>query len=99
MDFQNKVKQNIAALLTKKGILPQEVKSFLETLDVETSTAVLKKGSSNKTEADNLMGQISINKTANNQNGKWNEKILAVLQNEKILISDKVDKKISPDKG
>lgn len=86
-DFQKKIKQNIAALLREKGIPPQQVKSFLETLNVDYTRSLLKKANPKTIEATELLNRIDINHHQDWHRGGWHEKIFEILKGERLLIT------------
>ena len=97
-DLQKKIKQDIAALLRDKGIPPQEVKSFLETLNVDFTRSRLNDKSSKKGDG-NLVNNIVIKEKPHWQKGEWNEKILEILRDERLLVSNDINGKNSHEQG
>ena len=91
-DIQNSIKQNITALLSKKGIPPQEIKSFLENLNVQFAKSTLQTTTKNSTESQALLNQLTISTQTAWRKGVWNEKILAILQGERVLITKHANK-------
>jgi hypothetical protein len=94
-DAQQKIKQEIAQLLRQKGVPPQEVKSFLETLSVgyarkilrdEDTAALPEKG---KTTRDGLdfLNRVVIRARPEWYKEGWHEKILKILKGEGIPVT------------
>ena len=98
-DTQKTIKQNIAALLREKGMQPQEVKSFLENINIEVSKSVLKGGASLKQEENIPLNQVVMKDQSAWQKGTWNEKVLGILKNERLLIGDDAGKGLFQDQG
>lgn len=98
-DIQKTIKQNIAALLREKGIPPQEVKSFLENINVEISKSALKGETIRKSGVNIPLNQVYMKNQTAWQEGTWNEKILGILRNERLLISNDAGKGLLPDQG
>ena len=84
-DIQKKIKQNIAGLLREKGIPPQEVKSFLETLTVDSTRSLLYKPDSPAIESTALLNRVVIRSQSEWNKGGWKEKILEILNKENLL--------------
>ena len=93
-DHQKIIKQNIAGLLREKGIPPQEIKSFLETMNVSYAKSLLKKfeaieGASLKgrleAESVDLLNRVVIRSQPDWQKGGWQEKILNILKEESFV--------------
>ncbi len=100
-DFQKKIKQNIAEVLREKGIPPQEVKSFLETLNVDYTKSLLKDNTIKKPELDLLLNQAFLKKQPEWQRGGWHEKIMGILKEERLLIGNdaNANKALLPEQG
>ena len=97
--MQKKIKQNIAGLLREKGIPPQEVKSFLETLNVELTRSALKGNSAKNTHLSSILDQAVMRNRSGWQKDKWQEKILAILKDERLLITKDSNLSLSQERG
>jgi len=91
-EAQKKIKEEMAQLLREKGVPPQEVKSFLETLSVGYARSMAKKADpalsgSEKTAAEGdvnaLMDKVVLQRDRAHPKVAGREKILDVLQGEK----------------
>lgn len=92
-DMQKKIKETIAALLREKGVPPQEVKGFLETLTVESVKSQLKKTNPEllgltkaqlEADANYLFGRVVIRSQKEWKNNGWQEKFLKVFNGESL---------------
>jgi hypothetical protein len=90
-DVQKKVKEEIGQLLREKGVPPQEVKSFLETLTVGYGRTLSKKAETGQTGAEKAEGDASakavmekvvLRTEAKRTSDEWRDKILSILQKE-----------------
>jgi flagellar hook-length control protein FliK len=91
-DVQKQIREEIAGLLRDKGMPPQEVKSFLETLTVShvkimSKNAGMDPEASKKSEADAkaLMEKVVLSSERKPPADEWRERILQILQKEKGL--------------
>lgn len=91
-DIQKNIKQNIAGLLREKGVPPQEVKSFLETLSVEYTKSILKGMNPRMLEPADLLNRVVIRSQPEWHMEGWQEKIAAILKNEHLLITKGLEK-------
>ena len=89
-DAQKKIKEEIGRLMRERGIPPQEVKSFLETLTPAKAGAMVKKTQAvdpdgKKTEADakGLMEKVVLDSSRKAPQEDGSERILQQLQKEK----------------
>ncbi|MBW2610026.1 MAG: flagellar hook-length control protein FliK [Deltaproteobacteria bacterium] len=98
-DIQKKIKQDIATLLRGKGIPPQEVKSFLETLSVDYTRSILKKAAAPTTESTDLLNQVFIKSRPDWHKGGWQEKIFEILRGERLLITKDSNKNWFQEQG
>jgi flagellar hook-length control protein FliK len=89
-DFLKHVKQNIASLLREKGIPAQEVKSFLETFSLDMTKTTKKEA--NEQRSDIPLTRINVNDLISPRGNSWNERILGILKNERIIIADQFNK-------
>ncbi|MFH1490503.1 MAG: flagellar hook-length control protein FliK [Pseudomonadota bacterium] len=96
-DLQKVMKQNIAALLKERGIPPQEIKSFLETMTVDYAKTLLNKADAasgrpkgQEASAD-LLNRVVIRKQPEWHKGGWHEKILDVLKQENLIAEKDLD--------
>jgi hypothetical protein len=95
-DVQQKIKEAIAALLQKQGIPPQEIKRFLETLTIDHARVILNKadlvkpdGTAGKAEGQlqDLFNRVVLKPKPEATDRAWQDKILNVLQKERIVLS------------
>jgi hypothetical protein len=95
-DIQKTIKQNISALLREKGIPPEEVKAFLETLAVESAGSLTKKFNpvlaglskdQQQAPAAYLFNRVVIRSQQGSHKGGWHEKIMEILREEELLIT------------
>ena len=91
-DIQKKIKQNIAGLLREKGVPTQEVKSFLETLSVGYTKSILKGMNPRMPEPADLLNRVVIRSQPEWHMEGWQEKIVAILKNEHLLITKGLEK-------
>ena len=96
-DGQKQIREEIGALLREKGMKPQEVKSFLETLTVSHARTISKSAgvdpeAARKAEADAkaLMEKVVISSDRKPATDESRERILQILQKEKGLGKDGV---------
>ncbi|MBW1768333.1 MAG: flagellar hook-length control protein FliK [Deltaproteobacteria bacterium] len=90
--IQKKIKQNIAGLLREKGVPPQEVKSFLETLSVGYTRSILKGMNASMIEPSDLLNRVVIRSQPEWHREGWQERIIAILKNEHLLNTKDLDK-------
>jgi hypothetical protein len=86
-DSQLEIKRALAGMLMEKGIPPEEVKSFLDTLSVKYARSILKQQEALGEDElaanrDAVLNQLSLNKKQGWKDGNWREKILAILKEE-----------------
>ena len=95
------IKQTLAGLLSEKGIPPQEVKSFLESLSLESAKSLSKKGNQAlsglskgdfERETAYLFNRVVIRSQPEFQKGGWQEKIIEILKKEQILTTKDFNK-------
>ena len=100
-DIRKKIKQTLAGLLREKGIPPQEVKSFLESLSLESAKSLSKKGNPSlmglskadfERETAYLFNRVVIRSQPEFQKGGWQEKIIEILKNEQLLTTKDFNK-------
>ena len=89
-DFLKHVKQNMASLLREKGIPAQEVKSFLETFNLDMAKTTKKEA--NEPCSDIPLARVSVKDLMSSRGNSWNERILGILKNERIIIADQFNK-------
>lgn len=89
-DFLKHVKQNMASLLREKGIPAQEVKSFLETFNLDMAKTTKKEA--NEPRSDIPLARVSVKDLMSSRGNSWNERILGILKNERIIIADQFNK-------
>jgi flagellar hook-length control protein FliK len=89
-DGQRQIREEIARLLRDKGLPPQEVKNFLETLTAGHAKSLTMKGAGDpdalkKAEADakEIAGKVVLGAERRQPLDEWREKILQILQKEK----------------
>ncbi|MBN1847723.1 MAG: flagellar hook-length control protein FliK [Deltaproteobacteria bacterium] len=98
-DVQQDIKQNISYLLMKKGIPPQDVKTFLEGLDIQYVKATLRAAAPQTMQSDPLLSQVTISNQTVWGKGGWDEKILGILRGERIIVMKDANKDRLEDKG
>lgn len=98
-DVQQNIKQNISSLLIQKGIPPQDVKSFLEGLNIQYAKSTLRATAPPSTEPNALLSQVTISNQSVWGKGGWDEKILAILQGERVIITKGENKGRIGEKG
>jgi hypothetical protein len=91
LPIENKLKQELAALLREKGVPPEEVKSFLETLSLKQMD--VKAPMIRPVSSTNLLEGVVISNGRDWQSSPWKEKIL------KILLGDQYQTKQAAYKG
>lgn len=100
-DTQKKVKEGIGQLLREKGVPPQEVKSFLETLTVGHGRTLSRKAETGQTGAEKadaeasakaVMEKVVLRTDPRRPSEEWREKILAILQNERGLPRESLER-------
>ncbi|MBW1720701.1 MAG: flagellar hook-length control protein FliK [Deltaproteobacteria bacterium] len=93
-ELQQKVKSEIAGILRRKGVPPEEVKAFLERLSIKThsgnsraedpiNAAPRGKGAS-EAEAMNLLSQVVIKPRSDQRPGGWQKRIMEILRQENL---------------
>lgn len=91
-DFFREIKQNLAVLLREKGIPPQEVKSFLETMSVDFSKSLLKKSTDQAPEIHMLLNQAYVKDPSRWKKDGWHEKIMNILKDNNVFVSKNSDR-------
>jgi flagellar hook-length control protein FliK len=81
-DTQKSLKHHIATLLREKGVPPQKVKSFLETLSVDQARFLLGKGRYAPEACNDLLNRAAVRSRPEWHKGGWQEKILDILRKE-----------------
>ena len=90
-DAQKKMKEEIGQLLRQKGVPPQEVKSFLETLAVGYGRTLSKKAETGQAGAEKaeaeagakaMMEKVVLRTDSKRPSDEWRDKILTILQKE-----------------
>lgn len=105
-DGQKQIREEIGALLREKGMQPQEVKSFLESLTVSHARTISKNAGvdpegARKAEADAkaLMEKVVISSDRKPATDETRERILQILQKEKGLGKDALKKEWLQEEG
>lgn len=80
-DILKVIRNDISSLLSDKGIPPQEIKRFLETMRVEHTVPLAQKGSNLESGTETLMDQVVLKKDTEWADDKPQEKIIAILKN------------------
>ena len=91
-DLQKEIKQNIASVLSKKGIPPQEIKSFLENLNIDFAKTALNKLNTSGDESGDLLTQIFVKGNKDFSANGWTERIMEALKGNRILITKNAGK-------
>jgi Flagellar hook-length control protein FliK len=84
-DTQQNIKSSLAGILQKKGVPPQEVKSFLEGMTVEYARSVARSGTAQDGKSATaakvgLWNGMVLKPQHEMKEGPWTEKILAILK-------------------
>lgn len=100
-DSKQSIKQDIAVLLREKGIPPEEVKKFLETLDIKQPETGFKNSTidGKSTGSDNLLNHVVIKNKQQWTDGGLQEKILGILKKENIFQDINPNKNWFQDQG
>ncbi|MBN2126541.1 MAG: flagellar hook-length control protein FliK [Deltaproteobacteria bacterium] len=103
LDVQKRIKQELTHLLREKGVPPQEVKSFLEGLSVERARSLatsdqgtLKGGGTARNDASaEILDQVVLKQKAEWSKGAWHEKIMDILNKERLVLNPGSDKTVA----
>jgi hypothetical protein len=96
-DLQKVVKQNIAALLKERGVPPQEIKSFLESMTVDHAKSLLNKADAaygplkGQGASADFLNRVVIRTQPEWHKVGWPEKILDILKQEKLIAEKDLD--------
>lgn len=106
-DGRKEIRKEIGRLMRERGIPPQEVKSFLETLTPSQAGALAKKtqaaqdpgGRKAEAGAEGLMEKVVLDSTRRAPQEDWKEKILQLLQKERMLGKGQPEKPLFPEEA
>ena len=84
-DFQKEIKQNLAVLLRNKGIPPQEVKSYLESVNIEFSRSLLKTDSDQAPGLHMILNQAFLKNQPHWRKDIWHEKMMSILKDNHFI--------------
>ncbi|MBN2059175.1 MAG: flagellar hook-length control protein FliK [Deltaproteobacteria bacterium] len=84
-DLQKIFKQNMASLLREKGMPPEEVKSFLENIEVNLPGTKSKVARTMDFEQGKILTLALLKNNPGSGKQDWNQRILTILRNEKIV--------------